>query len=1146
MKRFWAAFLSILLLVPFGSAVAEEKSPASFAGEYEEHEALVLMASEKPSSVSPFSRSVNILDSAELLMSVTEETCEELNASTNLSSMQTEGLSRVSPLALQNNNEEAKGAEIRLVRDDSRTTEELMAFLEQDERVIFAEPNWRVKQNDEEVAVPQKQEQDQKQELLAQTIDDGLSRQLISQNSTPQANPTKDLTGFQWGMKNSGALGGADSAGIDLDYGNWNTTTGTTRDDIVVAVIDSGIDASHPDLRDKMWSRAGYPELANIGDEHGFSGIPGNLSTDDSNGHGTHCAGVIGAAWDGKGISGVSQNARLMAVQYGSRLSAMMQCFDYISKAADAGVNVRLASCSWGFGTFQSRVLNAAVTEIGLKGVTTIFASGNESYNGDVAANTQSTLKDNPYAVVVNSIDPSGDMTYFSNYGKATTDIMSPGTTILSTYPIDTPNYNGEADSNAVVYESFDDASYASVSGNAPYLNFNTGSVFLTRAFDGSKSWGFSYDPQVSPGKATARSNPVDLSNVAEKPKYLSIRYSSEDIAAGLNGEARLTLKIRQQDGSYASLEKEQESEGTGSSWASFYVDVPAETDFANFQLEIEYSLVALTEVSSVKTESPTKGTLLIDSIGLGSTTSPYKFMRGTSMACPGVTGVAAVLCEQYGDASAEKLAARVRGSFIEDARYRELCSSGGRASIDSASNPAPAITKVDSEDATNFIEVTGFFFGNNPQVTVAGKSCIIEEAVDFGNEKQVLRATLSQDFAGGNAEVQVINSINGKSGRSFSVISKSRETPYYDQVELPIFEGAENWGAWSLVGFNGDIYCLPRSVITPLVEYDHIQRYDPKAATWARIDLPEEIIDQYGFATDISATTWQEKLLVQIVSGDYDSPYAAYWTYSKEGIWEKLAHRTDARASVCMGSIINVGKDVYYLGDALPEEGGGDAVMILDPLTGDRSPVGVMGIPRSFSQLACREGSLLLTGGVESHGAELLSLSGESLKSVSIDFSSLITETGFLSYAGGATKEGFIAAGPRSDDGKADTYIVDPSGSPVKAYGKLASDYALIHPAGTAYRGSYYVFAATTDADPARVFSATAVETLEQPGDVVDDPVDPPVPPVDPADEGNSNNEKGLAETGDNSLMPFVVGAAFLAGVLMCAGRRRVLSLQD
>jgi subtilisin family serine protease len=127
----------------------------------------------------------------------------------------------------------------------------------------------------------------------------------------------------QWGLFNSGQNGGQTGADISAMRA-WAVTRGS--DQVVVAVLDSGVDYTHPDLVNNIWTR---PEIIKvyhdddltsaegIDDEHGFNVVEDNGDPMDDNGHGTHCAGIIGAeGGNGIGIAGVNWNVKIMPLRF--------------------------------------------------------------------------------------------------------------------------------------------------------------------------------------------------------------------------------------------------------------------------------------------------------------------------------------------------------------------------------------------------------------------------------------------------------------------------------------------------------------------------------------------------------------------------------------------------------------------------------------------------------------------------------------------------------------------------------------------------------------------------------------------------------------------------------------------------------------
>ena len=124
----------------------------------------------------------------------------------------------------------------------------------------------------------------------------------------------------QWGLDNDGRNGGKEGADIGAMRA-WVTTTGD--DDIVVAVLDSGVDYTHSDLQNNIWVRPENirqyedRELGSIEDVHGYNAVENTGDPMDDNGHGTHCAGIIGAEGGNEiGISGVNWKVKIMPLKF--------------------------------------------------------------------------------------------------------------------------------------------------------------------------------------------------------------------------------------------------------------------------------------------------------------------------------------------------------------------------------------------------------------------------------------------------------------------------------------------------------------------------------------------------------------------------------------------------------------------------------------------------------------------------------------------------------------------------------------------------------------------------------------------------------------------------------------------------------------
>lgn len=253
--------------------------------------------------------------------------------------------------------------------------------------------------------------------------------------------PNDPLFDQQWALNNLGGDGAKERADLDAIEA-WKTTKGS--EDVVVAVLDSGVYYTHEDLVKNMWIRpANVPayqddELGTVNDINGFNADDMQSDPMDDNGHGTHCAGIIGAEGDnGIGISGINQHVKIMPLKFLGRMgngstAAAIEAINYVIDRKKHGVNVRIISASWGSNS-NSKALEDTIKAAGDAGILFVAAAGNDGSNNDKWPHYPSNY-DLPNLISVAALDRNDSLASFSNFGVKSVQVAAPGKAIISTW----------------------------------------------------------------------------------------------------------------------------------------------------------------------------------------------------------------------------------------------------------------------------------------------------------------------------------------------------------------------------------------------------------------------------------------------------------------------------------------------------------------------------------------------------------------------------------------------------------------------------------------------------------------------------------------------------------------------------------------
>jgi subtilisin family serine protease len=240
--------------------------------------------------------------------------------------------------------------------------------------------------------------------------------------------PSDELFEEQWPLADDRLLG-VQSA--------WGVTTGAN---VTVAVIDTGADLDHPDLRDNLWRNPrevpgnGADDDANgfVDDVHGADFVNRDGTPDDDNGHGTHVSGILAARGGNRvGVSGVAQRARLMVVKAlgADAVGSALTMAEAVRYAAANGAKIINMSVS---GPSRSQAFEEAVLAASDAGVLLVVAAGNSGRDLDVQPEYPAAFPAS-HLLAVAATGRTGRIIGISNRGAGTVDLAAPGLGIVST-----------------------------------------------------------------------------------------------------------------------------------------------------------------------------------------------------------------------------------------------------------------------------------------------------------------------------------------------------------------------------------------------------------------------------------------------------------------------------------------------------------------------------------------------------------------------------------------------------------------------------------------------------------------------------------------------------------------------------------------
>lgn len=1016
----------------------------------------------------------------------------------------------------------ADGTTISVVTSDSLTTAEMLHQLADDPRVAFAEPNYRISTVDAQgkrrvlTLTPAEEEED----------DDTLA-----------PNPElADLTPLQWANSNETTLrtaelgGGAAASSINVPgFGGTGHNMDRT---VTVAVFDALVDYTHPDLEGvvREFSDAEQAELG-----CGQWGYNATLTEGQGEGsfligdHATHCAGIIGASWNGSGVSGVASDVSIVSVQvlepdFGDSLtlSSLLRGFAFVDRYNDAcdspDDKIRVISMSIALPT-SSLSVDSAARELGEKhGTVTVVSAGNSSSNKDATLAFESSFGQNPYALAVASSNIAGDLSTFSDYGAYTVALAAPGTGILSTVPNDDEyiRYIADADSDNIFYEGFENATpgEAGLSDSmvsivqTPYDNpaeDGSPSAAVTNGtgpcFAGSAGLSMPIDADLcsdptsllNPEKDTKRAYfKVSITLTPQQVSVMNtVLESGEDVHVGLalsssgNFVGCRGFYTVNEDGTGISkypLRGEDNLTSTGA-WAfssakltQDVIDSMESLDDGSGNYSLELVIFVLTGVDA--------SSISFDSIGIGTLEVAYDTWDGTSMAAPCVAGGMAVLAAAYPEEDAAQLVARVKESVSVREGLSGLVSTGGLFDLSAA-------LKADSVEPgeTQTVQATWPLYEIDlPLDTSTGTPFIGDDLGDYETYGQLVECSGKLWYfpamkSTGDWETYDEEGFICSEARSFDIASGAWDE---GRIELP--HPLFNVSACS---YDGELYVMGTEALVDddgnlFIDEDGascVLSFDPSSATWH--DCSAVGIHNPGA---MSLYAVDEGLRVFFSGGSdpfgsYGNPnrkrsYASFWAYDPE----------EGRGTEPIGELVDPDK----VTDPDNPEGGkftisrynlaahGSEVFI--HRTNDNALYG-------FDGTETAKFNLTVPDALSTKGFLKPTQSSDGFQSIS---------TSVTLVAG---DEALYLVGYTDDDNSADTWIIpyDAAGSSntsaAQGYGKHIASTRAFSTASAFVDGKIYALATAWGEEGSRVFRATQVEEEE--------------PSPDPETESTSTSEE-------------------------------------
>ncbi len=498
----------------------------------------------------------------------------------------------------------------------------------------------------------------------------------------PPFDPKAPSYGVLWGLYNFGQNvgGGSGLPGADINAPDaWEISTGGQG--VIIAVTDTGVAYSHPELAPNMWTNPAEdpwsvpidPTTGNGVDDdgngknddwRGWDFVDGDNDPMDYHGHGTHVAGTIAAVGDNReGITGIMWKAGIMPLRIldAHGIGSISNAIQAIEYAVQKGA--RVINASWGTTDF-SESLFRSIQFCQSNGVLVVAAAGNSAHNTDENPFYPASY-DLPNIISVAATDQRDNLASFSNWGPSTVDVAAPGVAIYSTWP-----------------------SWHSIGGSYPDdIEFGPGDWTT----GGTTQWAITDTEYQSPTHSWTDSPGGNYNNNTDSWVLLP------RIDLSRKWRSRLTYSLRMETEAYRDL-LYVEASVDGITWANIYGSGAGYTGSTGDTFikvtddisEYDGQPAVYIRFRLVTDSQNTFDGVYIDDVDITSISHVYhgdefQVLQGTSMAAPHVSGLGGLLLAAHPTLPLDELRWRILNGVDELEGLMGKVAAGGRIDADNS-----------------------------------------------------------------------------------------------------------------------------------------------------------------------------------------------------------------------------------------------------------------------------------------------------------------------------------------------------------------------------------------------------------------------------------------------------------------------------